>query len=112
MYISNLKYHLCKGNPEWTYGRAATPMFSVIQAYTDEVYDDGLEYQGGFFYTEEQLSQLRYLFDVAETDTLARKVIFDMMMEEMDPYLNGNKDLDSACEILDSRVRIYLQERQ
>ena len=112
MYISNLKYHLCKGNPEWTYGRAATPMFSVIQAYTDEVYDDGLEYQGGFFYTEEQLSQLRYLFDVAETDTLARKVIFDMMMEEMDPYLNGNKDLDSACEILDSRVRLYLQERQ
>ena len=84
----------------------------VNRKINKELYESEKPFVLDYYYTEEQLDQLRYLIDIAEPDTQTRQVIFDMMMEEMDPYLNGNKDLDSACEILDSRVRLYLQERR
>ena len=115
MYYATLYEHLGVSTPENWYGHSGRrSVFSIFEEYINETtFETEDRYcDAGFYYREDQLDQLRYLIDIAEPDTQTRQVIFDMMMEEMDPYLNGNKDLDSACEILDSRVRLYLQERK
>ena len=119
MYFSTLDFHLLQNQDEREYGKGGNTFgyFGIFEDQINyEIFESEKSYvntrEKEYFFTEEQLSQLRYLIDIAEPDTQTRQVIFDMMMEEMDPYLNGNKDLDSACEILDSRVRLYLQERK
>lgn len=63
------------------------------------------------FFTEEQINQLKSLIDCAVPDTKVRRDIYSMLMEEMDAYVQGGKDLDSACEILQNRASLYLMER-
>ena len=115
MHFATLDAHLMVGQQEFEYGKGGDT-YGYLGVFEErinkELYESEKPFVLDYYYTEEQLDQLRYLIDIAEPDTQTRQVIFDMMMEEMDPYLNGNKDLDSACEILDSRVRLYLQERQ
>ena len=60
--------------------------------------------------TEEHKEMLRGLMDSAVGVTKAQNDIYGMFLEEMDGYLNGNKDLDSCCDILQNRVRLYLME--
>ena len=71
--------------------------------------DPGTGYD--FFYTEEHKEQLRRLFAQARAETRAQRVIFGMLQEEMEPYLKGQKDLESACEVLQSRAELYLKEQ-
>ncbi len=66
----------------------------------------------GIYYTEEQLNQLRYLIDNAIPITRAQEDIYSMFAEEMEAYIQGGKDLDSCCKILQSRAQIYLEERK
>ena len=49
--------------------------------------------------TEEHKEMLRGLMDNAVGVTKAQNDIYGMFLEEMDGYLNGNKDLDSCCDI-------------
>ena len=65
-----------------------------------------------YYYTEEQKANLKRLIDEAVPVTKAQKVIFDMLMEEMEGYLQGGKTLDAACEILQNRVELYLKEQK
>ena len=66
---------------------------------------------GGMIYiTDEQKNMLRELMDQAVGVTKAQNDIYGMFLEEMDAYINGNKDLDSCCDILQNRVQLYLNE--
>ena len=60
--------------------------------------------------TDECKEMLRGRMDSAVGITKAQSDIYGMFLEEMDGYLNGNKDLDSCCDILQNRVRLYLME--
>ena len=53
---------------------------------------------------------LKSLMDQAVGVTKAQNDIYGMFLEEMDAYINGNKDLDSCCDILQNRVQLYLHE--
>lgn len=64
------------------------------------------------YYTQEHLDQLRYLIENAQPSTKTQEDIYGMLMEEMDGYFQGGKDLDACCEILQSRVKLYLAEGQ
>ena len=64
------------------------------------------------YYTQEHLEQLRYLIENAQPSTKTQEDIYGMLMEEMDGYFQGGKDLDACCEILQSRVKLYLAEGQ
>ena len=60
--------------------------------------------------TDECKEMLRGQMDSAVCVTKAQNDIYGMFLEEMDAYWNGNKDLDSCCDILQNRVRLYLAE--
>ena len=62
------------------------------------------------YITEERKEMLRDLMDRAVGVTKAQNDIYGMFMEEMGGYINGNKDLESCCDILQNRVSLYLAE--
>ena len=45
-------------------------------------------------------------------DTYERMMIRQIISEEVQPYFLGQKDLDTICEIMQSRVNILLSERE
>ena len=63
-----------------------------------------------YYLTEERKDMLRELMKQAVGVTKAQNDIYGMFLEEMDGYLNGNKDLESCCDILQNRVSLYLAE--
>lgn len=42
----------------------------------------------------------------------AQDDIYGFLIEEMEPYFAGSKELDAACEVLDSRAKLYLMEKK
>lgn len=64
-----------------------------------------------FYLTKERCDMLRNLMDQAVGVTKEQNDIYGMYLEEMDGYLNGNKDLEDCCEIMQNRVSLYLAER-
>ena len=70
----------------------------------------GVEHMMEFYYTEDHFTHLRYLIDNAIPTTMAQEDIYIILLEEMEPYLQGQKDIDSCCKVLQSRVEIYLAE--
>lgn len=116
MYYNSLAEFLMMGEVETAYGKAGNTgaFFSVYEEnLKEEIYESERPYSsigGEFYFTEEQNDQLKYLIDCAVSDTKVQRDIYDMLMEEMDAYFHGDKDLDSACEILQNRAELYLQE--
>ena len=103
-----------KGLPEYYYGHNTDTvgLLSIWESGLNTEIFETTRFYGAIPITDDMKDQLRYLMDIAEPDTGVRRAIFEMMLEEMEPYLKGNKDLDSACEILNSKVTLYLQEGQ
>ena len=116
MYYNSLAEFLMVGDTEAAYGKAGNTgaYFSVYEdILKEEIYESERPYSsigGEFYFTEEQNDQLKYLIDCAVSDTKTQRNIYDMLMEEMDAYLQGGKDLNSACEILQNRAELYLKE--
>ena len=48
----------------------------------------------------------------AEADTYEKKAIRGIIQEEVQPYFQDQKDLDTVCDIIQSRVSILLSERR
>ena len=118
MYYNSQDELLVKGDTEAAYGKSGTTtaIFSVYEeALKENIYEserpyitlDGIEY----FYTDEQNARLKAQIDSAVPNTKAQSDIYGMLMEEMEPYLKGGKELQAACEILQNRVELYLAER-
>ena len=120
LYYSALSEYLMLGDTESSYGKNGNTdaIFSVYEeVLREEIYESERAYLssrtlGGVYFTEEQLDQLSHLIDSAVPNTEAQREIYAMLMEAMDPYLQGGKDLDSACEVLQSRAELYLKERR
>ncbi len=118
LYYSSLEELLTAGDTESAYGKSGSTLasFSVYEEILrKQIYESELPYNtvrtGECFFTEEQINQLKSLIDCAVPDTKVRRGIYSMLMEEMDAYFQGGKDLDSACEILQNRASLYLMER-
>lgn len=133
MYYNGLEEWLAVGDTPDAYGKRnddqTQGLFSVYQSILDEQIfesekpkshvkareEDGTFIEGKFddwFYTEEKKETLRNLIDSAAPTTKTQSDVFGMLLEEMDAYWNGNKDLESACEILQNRVELYLREQK
>lgn len=130
MYYNTLGELLQVGWPEGDYGKngSSEAMFSIFQHLLDkQIFDwevlypyfsDARDENGNYledalyYRPEEQKEWLRFLLSTATAETKVQRVIYDMLMEEMDPYFNGNKDLESCCEILQSRAELYLKEQK
>lgn len=63
-----------------------------------------------FYFTDAHKEQLTYLMENANSDTKTQRDIFGFFSEEMGGYLQGNKNLDDACEALQNRTSLYLAE--
>lgn len=62
--------------------------------------------------TEEHENMLQSMLANAQPRTYEMQVIQDIIAEEVQPYFQGQKDLDSVCSIIQSRVSILLSERR
>ena len=62
--------------------------------------------------TDEQEQMILKMLQMGELDTTEQKLIINIIMEEAQPYFLGQKDLDTVCDIMQSRVSILLSERR
>lgn len=62
--------------------------------------------------TEDQEELLQSMLANAQPRTYEMQMILDIIAEEVQPYFQGQKDLDSVCTIIQSRVNILLSERR
>ena len=61
--------------------------------------------------TQEQVDMVLAMVENAELDTYENDLIRRIIQEEVQPYFQGQKDLDTVCDIIQSRVSILLSER-
>ena len=116
-YYMSLAEPLVKGDTESSYGKGGNTwaFFSVWEKYLrEEIYESKRPYMsaGGkeIFFTEEQCEHLKEMITNAIPDTRTQRVLYEMLMEEMDGYFQGGKELNSACEALQGRALLYLLE--
>ncbi len=117
MYYNSLEDYLGLGDTESAYGKGGTTTarFSVYESILDKlIYNSERPYCSingySFFYTPEQNEQLRLLINSAVPDTKSHRIIFSMLLEEMETYIDGTKGLDEMCDILQNRAMLYLME--
>ena len=67
--------------------------------------------EGAFAFIEHCLTYDEGISD-GSNDTYERMMIRQIISEEVQPYFLGQKDLDTICEIMQSRVNILLSERE
>lgn len=60
--------------------------------------------------TEEDEELVSNMLNSAEPDTYEKKIIRGIIKEEIQPYFWGQKDLNTVCDIMESRVNILLSE--
>ena len=130
MYFNTLTELLFKGYSEKEYGMdggVTNGIFSLYQKNLDSsIYETDLPYasmidrdrdgtpiegtEREYFFTDEQKEHIRQMIEKAIPEKKSQRVIYAMVLEEMEAFLQGKKDLDSACEILQNRATLYLCE--
>lgn len=60
----------------------------------------------------EDVEQIRTLIDNISDKFQYNVEIQKIINEEVDAYMQGQKDIESVCEIVQSRVQLYLNERK
>lgn len=65
-----------------------------------------------FEITPENKEMVSEMLENATPDTYEMMLIRDIIWEEAQPYFLGQKDLDTVCDIMQSRVSILLSERR
>ena len=119
LYYVSLAEPLVKGDTEGSYGMSGNTwaFFSVCEKYLrDEIYESKRPYASldgrETFYTEEQCEQLKRLIRNAVPETRTQRDIYGILMEEMDGYLKGGKELEETSKTVQNRVMLYLQENR
>ena len=117
-YYVSLREPLIKGYPENYYGKNGNTMamLSVWGKYLrEEIYEterpNTVNFIDGTF-SEEQIAHLKELIIDAVPTTKAQVDIYEMLLEEMAPYWQGDKSLEAACDALQSRAELYLKEQR
>ncbi len=59
---------------------------------------------------EKQTQMIKQALDSMEVDSLEGTTILEIIIEELTGYLNGAQDLDAACDVIQNRVQLYLDE--
>lgn len=59
---------------------------------------------------EKQTKMIKQALDSMEVDSLEGTIILEIIIEELTGYLNGAQDLDAACDVIQNRVQLYLDE--
>ena len=85
---------------------------SEIYSVPIAVDENGVITSIDFPITEEHEELLQSMLDNAQPRTYEMQMILDIIAEEVQPYFQGQKDLDSVCSIIQSRVNILLSERR
>ena len=115
MYYSLIAEPLTVTEPENWYGKYSwtQAIFSVYEEILkQEIYESELPYIDIYYYTDEQIAHLKDMINSAVSTSKTQGDIYAMLMEEMDAYLKGGKDLDSSCDILQNRAELYLKEKK
>lgn len=116
MYYSELGEY-CWDPQTYGLGQCTEADFSVFErVLREEIYETELPYypsaaRGDFYFTEEQKEQLAELIASSIPETKTQREIFDLLMQEMESYFQGGKELDMACEILQNRASLYFAEQ-
>lgn len=98
IYKENLDYEILKSDRPFT--------------SAELTFEDGVTRRQEFYYTQEQCDHLLELIDEAVPDSREHIMIYNMMLEEIDGYINGNKNLDECCKVLQRRVELYINENR
>lgn len=130
MYFSSLEEYCDIGSDDYLFEKSTENltrgMFSIYQKNLDSqilkteksygtgnvLYPDGSVKRQECYYTQEQCEHLLELIEQAIPDTKEHIMIYNMMLDEMDGFWNGNKDIDSCCKVLQNRVELYLNEQK
>jgi ABC-type glycerol-3-phosphate transport system substrate-binding protein len=62
--------------------------------------------------TDLQYARFKALLDNVDTLYLSDPVITNIIDEEISPYFAGQKSIDAVCDIIQSRVQIYVSEQR
>lgn len=116
MYYSELNEY-CWDPETYGLGLCTEADFSVFErVLREEIYETQLPYypslaRGDFYFTDEQKEQLAELIASSIPETKTQRDIFELLMQEMEGYFQGGKELDMACEILQNRASLYFAEQ-
>lgn len=61
-------------------------------------------------FSERQLEEVMNIIPYAVLRDYTRSDLYELVWEELEPFLEGQKDADTVCGIIQSRVQIYLDE--
>ena len=62
--------------------------------------------------TDEQIEDIRGLLSGALPDKFYASSIYNIVSEELSPYIKGQRSMEEAIRILDNRVQLYLDEQK
>lgn len=92
----------------------------VEDGYTDEngnfvvspkvTWGDGTMEIEVYAATQEEVDEIRKVFEVASATYQYDEKMIEMISEEIEPFFNGQKSAEDIASIIQSRVRIYLAE--
>lgn len=74
-------------------------------------WEDGtsVEYYGA---TEEQIADLRELIAQAKPGSNGNSQVMQIILEEAAPFFKGQKSVEDVCNIIQSRVKLYISENR
>lgn len=110
-----LEYYLTYQGEDFIQG--AAPLYT-LKGQLEKGIELTLQYemnmQEGFSYaaTREQIDKILALFPYAVPKKEKYGEVRTIVDEELQPFLEGQKDIDTVCEVIQSRVRIYLEENK
>lgn len=120
-YCSQAEY-IMNGNPTADVGKSYTtcaPFSTFNETLRAEIYETDKPFAvapGGagqikeMHFSNQMLARIEDLIANAQPETKTQKVLFEMLMEEMEYYVAGIKPLDEVCDVLQSRAQSYLYE--
>lgn len=90
-----------------------------LERYQRSIMDPPVQRQeGNRFYWEEtflddeQINQFWWLLDKAIPEPSRAEELRSLVEEELEPYFNGDRSAEEVAAVLDSRVQLYLDERE
>ena len=113
-----VRYILTEDYQTWNLGRSGLPT-------RKDVFEAGVQYAAGYeglcwvndeklhppALTSEQLDMAVEFIEGVHHQKFNDKIIMNIIYEEADSYFKGQKNVEKVMEVIQNRVRLYLQER-
>lgn len=125
MYYSSQSEYLPEGSQSYEYGKSyltLAPFSAFENVMKEEIYEtekpflavmgNGTSTFEFFYFTEENKEMLKKLISISKPDTATRREIYEIVSTELEPYLNDSKNLSEACDAIQKRVSLLLEERR